>query len=135
MKHLIFFDGKCGLCDRLVQFLIKRDNKNLFVFAPLQGKTAAAELKSLPEEFKTIDSVILIENYSTDQQQIYVLSKGALRVCWLLGGKWILIGWLSFLPSFLFDWIYRIVAKNRHRLFPQDVCQLPDPNTKERFLP
>lgn len=28
-----------------------------------------------------------------------------------------MIGSLSFLPAFLFDWGYRLIAKNRHRFF------------------
>lgn len=134
-KHLIFFDGECGLCDQVVQLVLKIDKQGLFLFAPLQGETAKRELKSLPAEYKQLDSLILIENYNTPKQKFYVLGQGAFRICWLLAGKWALLGWISFLPPFLYNWGYRLVARNRHRLFDKDVCQLPDPTARKRFLP
>jgi predicted DCC family thiol-disulfide oxidoreductase YuxK len=133
-SHLVFYDGQCGLCDQTVQQLLKVDKNEIFDFAPLQGTTAAIYLKDIPFELKNIDSFILIENYKTNDRKIYVLANGILRICWLLGGGWMLIGWLSFLPSFLFNWAYRLVARNRHRFFPQTQCFLPPPNQKDRFL-
>ncbi|MFO1023314.1 MAG: DCC1-like thiol-disulfide oxidoreductase family protein, partial [Planctomycetales bacterium] len=44
---IVFFDGVCGLCDSMVNFLILRDRKHCLRYAPLQGETAA---KLLPEE-------------------------------------------------------------------------------------
>lgn len=133
-KHLVFYDGQCGLCDHIVQFILERDKENLFVFAPLQGKTAKIELQNLPEEFKNEDSLVLIENYQTEGRKFYVLGQGALRVCWLLGGMWGLLGVLSYLPAFLYNWGYRIVARNRHKFFKNDRCVVPSANQRDRFL-
>lgn len=129
-KHLIFYDGSCGLCDHAVQFTLKRDQRGLFAFAPLQGETAKKMLREVPPE----DSLVLIEDY-TSHPRIYQLGKGAFRILWLLGGVWAFLGLISFLPSFLYDWAYRLVAKHRHRFFNTPTCQLPDPTQKERFLP
>lgn len=131
-NHLVFYDGHCGLCDRTVQFLLKIDTDKNFVFAPLQGETAKILLLSLPEVYKSADSLILMENYNSNPQ-FYVLGKGALRICWLLGGPWAFLGVLNFLPSFLYNWVYRIVAHNRRKLF-KSACVLPDPSLKDRFL-
>ncbi len=133
--HLVFYDGQCGLCDLTVQTLLQLDKHHRFVFAPLQGTTAAHYLQSLPLELKSVDSLILIENYKSQDNHIYALSQAVFRICWLLGGGWKLAGLLAFLPPFLFDWAYRLVARNRHRFFPQTQCVLPPPNQKERFLP
>lgn len=133
--HLLFYDGQCGLCDHIVQFLLKADIEHQFVFAPLQGSTAAIVLKELPEEYKTVDSLVLVENYQAADQKFYVMGKGAFRILWLLGSWWSVLGVFSFLPSFLYDWGYRLVAHNRHRFFSQSVCVLPDPSNKTRFLP
>lgn len=135
LRHLVFYDGECGLCDQTVQFILKKDKEKQFVFAPLQGSTAEKYLKDLPLNFKTLDSVILVEDYKSLNPHTYVMSKAIFRIMWLLGGELTLIGWLSFLPSFLFNWGYRLVARNRHRLFPQTACQIPDPNQRDRFLP
>lgn len=133
-RHLVFYDGACGLCDHAVQFILNHDHQSLFDFAPLQGKTAAKSLQTLPSEVRTADSLILIENYHTNKPEIYIFGKGALRILWLLGGVWSLPGAISWLPSWLYDWGYRLVAKNRHRLFDNDRCVIPPPDQKKRFL-
>jgi predicted DCC family thiol-disulfide oxidoreductase YuxK len=134
-KHLVFYDGECGFCDYIVQFIMKQDSKELFDFAPLQGTTAAKMLKQLPPEIVNKDSLILIEDYQTSHSHVYVLGKGAFRICWLLGSAWAIPGMISFLPSFLYDWGYRLVAKNRKKLFKNESCVIPTKEKKDRFLP
>ncbi|MEM1282390.1 MAG: DCC1-like thiol-disulfide oxidoreductase family protein [Chlamydiota bacterium] len=133
-QHLVFYDGECGLCDRVVQIVLEADKKKIFLFAPLQGETSAKELRDVPEDVKQADSVILIENYTTENEKLTIYGKAAFRIMWLLGGKWKLLGWLSFLPAFLYDWGYWIVAGNRHRFFRQDICIIPPASENERFL-
>jgi len=133
-KHLVFYDGECGLCDHVVQFLLQVDKRGVFLFAPLQGKTAAERLKDIPPEMKTADSLILIENFQSPNESLSIYGKGAFRIAWLLGGPWRLVGWLSFLPAFLYDWGYRLVARNRHRFFKKEICRLPDEGARHRFL-
>lgn len=133
MKHLVFYDGACGLCDHIVQFLLKIDKKRNFIFAPLQGKTFINFFKNNSDIYQRTDSLILIENYQT-KTQIYRYGKGAFRIAWLLGGPWKLIGWIHFLPSLLYDWAYFIIARNRHFFFRNQTCFLPDLNQKDRFL-
>ncbi len=135
LSHLVFYDGNCGLCDRVVQFVFNEDKIQLFVFAPLQGETASRFLRNLPPEIRFTDSLILIENYRSSYPRVSILAKGALRIGWLLGWPWMMAGLLSFLPGWMFDWAYRLVAANRHRFFPQDQCFIPPANQKERFLP
>lgn len=134
-KHLVFYDGVCGLCDHAVQFILFHDSKALFDFAPLQGQTASEMLKSLPADIRNADSLILIENYKSADPHIYIYGKGAFRILWLLGGLWTLPGSISWLPSWLYDWGYRLVARNRHRLFSSDSCVIPPPDKQQRFLP
>jgi predicted DCC family thiol-disulfide oxidoreductase YuxK len=132
--HLIFYDGECGLCDLAVQFVIQRDVNKLFFFAPLQGKTASNLLQGIPAEYKNSDSLILIEDFQSDHPKISILAKGALRICSLLGGALTPLGWLYSLPAPLTNWAYRLVARNRHRLFPLQ-CTLPTKENASRFLP
>lgn len=133
-SHLVFYDGECGLCDRVVQLLIKFDRQEQFAFAPLKGSTAALYLQDLPEDLKNIDSLILIENYAINPK-IYTQSGAVFRIFWLLGGVGLLIGWLSFLPSVLFDWFYRWIARNRYRFFKNNSCFVPPKDQDGRFLP
>ncbi len=133
MSHLVFYDGECGLCDHVVRWLLPRDDKKQFLFAPLQGKTAQEVLSHLPEEIKKADSVILVENYRQDDESVSIYGKAAFRIAWLLGGKWKLMGWLNFLPAVLYDWGYRLVARNRKKIFGE-TCLVPDSSYQDRFL-
>lgn len=136
MKHLVFYDGTCGFCSSAVQWILKRDKQEIFAFSPLQGETAKTMLKDLPDSVKDVDSLILVENYeSPSERRYYILGKGALRISWLLGGVWSVCGALSFLPSAPADLVYRFIAKHRHHLFGRDVCVIPKPEERHRFLP
>lgn len=130
--HLVFYDGQCGFCDRVVNFILKADKKELFVFAPLQGETAK---KMVPEYSEQLDTLVLIEDYRGQNRKTYIQSKAVFRILWLLGGGWMLLGWLYFLPSWMFDWGYRLVARNRGKLFSKESCQIPEQKTREKFLP
>lgn len=122
MSHslIVFYDGECALCNRAVRYLLKHKP---FQFAPLQGQTAKEKLKAPI----SLDSLILWEDGKE-----YRLGKGALRICWHLGGPWKALGLFSFLPTFLADVLYRLVAKNRH-LFGKQIEELPP--HEGRFLP
>ncbi len=131
-KHLVFYDGRCGLCDRIVQFILSKDREGRFLFAPLEGETA--KKYHFPPKVKDADSLILIENLGSDER-IYLFSKAAFRIFWHLGGVWRLFGWLGFFPGFIFNWAYHLIAHLRYRLFGKVVCKIPDPDLKDRFLP
>lgn len=132
-RHLVFYDGKCGFCDQVVQFLFKIDREKIFLFAPLQGKTASQVLRGLPPAYRKEDTLVLVENYREMNEKFYILGKAAFRILWLLGGAWRLLGWISFFPSFLYNWGYRLIARYRHK-FPLKSCQLPHVEDS-RFLP
>lgn len=134
MKHLVFYDGECGFCDRSVQLLLKLDQEKLFAFAPLQGTTAKQFLKGDPARLE-LDTLVLIENYQSSESSTCLYGKAVFRILWLLGGFWVLLGWISFLPGFLYNWCYRLVARNRNWFFGSDVCKLPDTENRDRFLP
>ena len=126
MKHLVFYDGACGLCDATVQFILNHDTHDLFVFAPLGGETAKKYLHIDP----AIDSVVLVENYKTDPKT-YIQSQAVFKILYALGGFYTLPGLLSFLPPSLFNWGYRFVARNRHKWF-DPACLL---RNNPKFLP
>ncbi|MCH9627469.1 MAG: hypothetical protein S4CHLAM2_11090 [Chlamydiales bacterium] len=114
---IIFYDGMCPLCNRAVRFLLAADAKKQFYFAPLEGETAQSKLKNLRSKHPDLDTLVLYINADT----VLIEGRAALRILWVLGGRYALLGWLSFLPSFLFDAIYRLVARYRFRLFSKKV--------------
>lgn len=134
-QHLLLYDGECGLCDGVVQAVLRRDHQKRFCFAPLQGLTAAKYLQQMSSRDVGNDSVILIDSFRLPTARVYLRSSAVWRVCWHLGGIWKPLGLLSFLPGWLFDWGYRIVARMRYRLFGRISCRIPPAQSEERFLP
>lgn len=133
--HLVFYDGSCGFCDRIVMCLYQADQEGKFGFAPLEGKTAEKELKELTPEQKSADSMILIENFHQDNQRVLIYGKAALRTAWLMGGAWRFLGIFYYLiPAFITDFFYRLVAKNRHLFISQKECVIPPKDDRDRFL-
>ena len=122
-RHLLFYDGHCGLCDGAVRFLARVDKKQHFLFAPLDGNHAQRLLANLSDEDRSAESFILLEEYST-APRCYLYGKAALRIAWLLGGPWRLVGLFHFLPSCLYNWVYRFIARHRYSLFGLRACTL-----------
>nr|WP_310174884.1 thiol-disulfide oxidoreductase DCC family protein [Neobacillus niacini] len=129
MERIILFDGVCNLCNHSVQFIIKRDTSGIFKFASIQGGTG----KRIVTKYglaPDLDSFILIE-----KEKVYIKSTAALRVCSGLKGGWKLFAILMIVPTFIRDYIYDIIAKNRYKWFgKKNSCMLPSPELRERFL-
>ena len=43
-QPVLFFDGVCGLCNKFIDFLLRRKNIKRLRFSPLQGETAKQAL-------------------------------------------------------------------------------------------
>lgn len=128
-RPIIFFDGVCGLCNRLVNFLLPRDTQGIFRFATLQGETAR---KYLPESDRINPSSSIL----LDRGKRYSRSTGAVRILMKLGGGWAVLGAIAWLvPWPLRDLAYKGLAAVRYRLFGKsDTCRLPRPEERGRFL-
>lgn len=127
---IILFDGVCNLCNRSVQFILKRDKKAYFQFAALQSEAGQAFLKDLGKDAEQFNSVVLIE-----KGKVYEKSTAALRIARHLGGAWPLLYGFYIVPAFIRDGVYSWIARNRYRWFGQkEHCMMPQPEWKERFL-
>lgn len=127
---VVFFDGVCGLCNSLINFLITRDRKHCLRYAPLQGETAA---RLLPESERRDLRYMLFQ----DEQGLSRKSTAVSRMLCHLGGVWGLLGRVLWaIPRPLRDWGYGIVARNRYRWFGKhESCRMPKPEERELFLP
>ncbi|MFN5169650.1 MAG: thiol-disulfide oxidoreductase DCC family protein [Cyclobacteriaceae bacterium] len=129
MSHpVILFDGVCNLCNSSVQFVIRNDPSGHFRFAALQSDFARDQLKKF-QVADGLDSIVLIED-----GVLYTRSTAALRVSrhlrgwsWLYAFRWV--------PRFLRDAVYNLIARHRYRLFGrQQECMLPTPELRARFI-
>lgn len=129
-KPIIFFDGVCNLCNASVQFVIRHDRNAVFVFAPLQGKTAKNILP--PEKISASDLQSFILHLDG---KIFTQSTAALKVARRLDGWPRMLYGFIIVPAFIRNAVYRMIAKNRYRWFgKKDACMLPTPSIKARFL-
>ena len=129
-KPLLLFDGICNLCNSSVQFIIRHDPEQKFLFASLQSDKGQEILKELGLNAKEFNSLILIEN-----GKAYMRSTGALRIARHLSGLWKFLYIFIIIPSFIRDFLYNFVAHNRYRFFgKKDHCMIPTPELKARFL-
>lgn len=127
---IILFDGVCNLCNSSINFVIKRDKKNLFQFATLQEQPGQALLKKYNINTLDTDSIILIAN-----NKAYVKSTAALHIAKDLKGGWPLLYGFMIIPTFVRNWVYDFVARNRYKWYgKKDSCMIPSPALKDKFL-
>ncbi|MCK0159653.1 thiol-disulfide oxidoreductase DCC family protein [Allomuricauda sp. F6463D] len=130
-KKIILFDGVCNLCNSSVQFVIKRDKKDLFRYAALQSDIGQQLVAQRHIDTLTIDSIILIE----PGVAYYTKSDAALEIAKDLGGLWKLTAIFAWIPTSVRNVIYDFVAKNRYKWFgKKESCMIPTPELKAKFL-
>jgi predicted DCC family thiol-disulfide oxidoreductase YuxK len=134
-KHLILYDGICGLCNKFTQLVLKHDKNDLFRFASLQSKTANEILKNYGYSNNNLDTVYVIENYEKDNQKIYMRAKAIIFVLEQLRLLFSPVNLLKILPDTFLNCAYDMVAKSRYRLFGQsDQCILPKESDSNKFI-
>ena len=127
----VLFDGVCNLCSSSVQFILKRDKKNQFLFGSLQGEYGQEVLRKYQLPATSLHSFILLEG-----DKLYTHSSGALRMLKHLGGGWQLLYACIIVPKFIRDGVYNWIARNRYKWFgKKEVCWVPKPEWRGKFLP
>ncbi|SRR5260370_33594846 len=147
MPHpIILYDGVCGLCNRLNQFVLRRDPDAIFRFASLQSPFAARILTRHGGDLQDLDTVYVVVNHDLTKhdvtkethadERLLSRSDAVLFVLKQLGGIWKLLGlFLQVLPRPVRDAAYCLVARNRYRIFGRfETCMLPSPEYRDRFL-
>jgi predicted DCC family thiol-disulfide oxidoreductase YuxK len=133
---IVLYDGVCGLCNRGVQFLLKRDKRARLQFASLQSDFAAKVLERHRLDPNDLDTVYVVVNHDQPDEKVLDRSAAVLRAWHELGGAWKLLASISrIIPLGLRDLVYRFVATNRYRVFGKfESCMLPSPDQRSRFL-
>jgi predicted DCC family thiol-disulfide oxidoreductase YuxK len=127
---VILFDGVCNLCNASVLFIIDRDPRGHFAFAPLQSEYAAALLREHGRQGDALATVLLIED-----GRVYDRSSAALRIARRLSGLWPLLSVFRIVPRPLRDLAYDRLARHRYRWFGRtEACRVPTPDLRNRFL-
>lgn len=132
----MLYDGVCGLCDWGVQFILKRDHHDRFRFVALQSDTAATILRRHGLSAAEMSTFYIVDHLETDGEVALDRGRAILRVLRRLGGFWAFLGALGrIVPRVLLDAGYRLVSRNRYRVFGKlDACRLPTPAERAKFV-
>lgn len=129
-RPIIVFDAECLLCSANAHFVLRHDRKGRFLLASMQCAAGAALYRRFGIDPADPDTLIVIEGDSLRRDSDAVLAVWA-----GLGWPWRAAAILGAIPRMLRDPIYRLIARNRYRLFGRrDTCWLPDPAFRDRML-
>jgi predicted DCC family thiol-disulfide oxidoreductase YuxK len=132
---VLFYDGVCGLCNRLLRFVMRRDRRGAIRFAPLQSAYAVETLARHGKDAARLDTVYVLVGGGAGER-VLAQSRAILHVLRELGGGWrIFAAIVGVLPTVVLNVGYRFVARIRYRLFGKyEACQLPSPEERARFV-
>jgi len=127
--HILLFDAECILCNKSVQYIIKHDTKKQFKFASLQSDIGQQLLKENQLSSQDFSTVVYI-----NKSIVYTKSTAAIRVFSELGTIHKIALMFLFVPQFIRDFCYNLVAANRDKLFKDGTCLIPSKELNERIL-
>ena len=132
---LILYDGVCGLCNRSVRFVLKRDRKGAFRFASLQSSAGREILTRHGITPDALDTFYVIPDFGLASERVLSKSSAAIYTAARLGGIWQAAAMLRLLPLRVRDRVYDTIARHRYRMFGRyDTCPLPEPAYRDRFI-
>jgi len=130
-KQLILFDGICNLCNSSVQYVIKHDSKDKFMFTALQSEVGQQIIKEYNIDTAKTDSILLY----TPEVGISSKSTAALKIAFQLGFPNNLLCVFFIIPPFVRNYVYDYIAKNRYKWYgKKESCMIPTPELKSKFL-
>lgn len=128
--NIILFDSECILCNRALQFILKRDRNDCFMVASLHSQLTRSYLEY--KNYHTNDlmnSVILL-----DGKNILTESTAILKIAKCLP-YWRFLYCLRLVPGWMRDPIYRYVANNRYKWSGKtEKCMVPLPEIKAKLF-
>ncbi|MBK8737896.1 MAG: DUF393 domain-containing protein [Saprospiraceae bacterium] len=115
---IVFFDGECIFCNRIVLYLMQCDKKNRLLFSSLQGHL----FESLRVKYglkNDINSIVVEQN-----ELFYFKSEAVIIILNSLPFRFRLLGRiLNLIPIVLMNRVYDLIAKNRS-MFYRKKCDL-----------
>lgn len=131
-RHVVVYDGVCGMCNAFVRFTLARDPDGRFAFAALDDPWASERLE---RDGRLADRLYVIADAGTSDERVLQRSDAALFVVARVRGPWRIARVLRFVPRAIRDTVYRLVARLRYALSGRlDACPAPPPEHRARFL-
>jgi predicted DCC family thiol-disulfide oxidoreductase YuxK len=133
--HLVLYDGVCGLCNRLLEFLLHHDRRLVFCFASLQSATGRAMVARYGGNPDDASSFYVVADFRTAHARALRKSDAAVFVAAQLGWPWRWLRAAAAVPAPLRDAVYDVIASTRYRIFGRsNQCLLPGDEVRHRFV-
>jgi predicted DCC family thiol-disulfide oxidoreductase YuxK len=121
-QSIIFFDGACNLCNNFVKVVLTNEVESKYQFCSLQSDFAIQFLTKNGFNLN-VDSIIVYEN-----SVFFIISSN-------LKYPYKLLSIFKFIPTFINNYFYDIIAKNRYKFFGKTkTCWVMKPEYMNRFL-
>jgi predicted DCC family thiol-disulfide oxidoreductase YuxK len=139
-RLVVVFDGYCGLCNRTVRWLVRRDRRDRLRYVASESEIAAALLArhgiSLPDAESGPTTILVVLSFGGSEEQVLARSEAVLALLTELPQPWpavaVALGWI---PRPLRDLGYRLVARWRYRIWGRlEICTISGAHERERFL-
>ena len=129
-KQIILFDGVCNFCNDWVNYIIQKDQRDVFRFVASQSEIGLEIQKHLGILDRKIDSIVLYipnQAYFIKSDAVLEIAKSLPYLSWLRLFK--------IIPTSLRNPIYDYIAKNRYKWFgKKENCMLPTAEIRGKFL-
>jgi predicted DCC family thiol-disulfide oxidoreductase YuxK len=133
---VILYDGVCGLCNRLIQLVLKHNSQDQFRFASLQSDFATRVLRRHGADPENLDTMYVVFDQGLPEERLSSRSDAAVVVLKELGRAWAALAVIfESLPGWVRNWTYDLIARNRYRIFGKyDFCPIPKEKDRSKFL-
>lgn len=127
---IVLFDAECVLCSANAQFILIHDRAGRFHLASMQGAVGYALLLAHGMNPADPTSILVIDGAKVRKDSDAVLS-----IYEGLGFPWRLASVLRVIPAFVRDPLYRLIARNRYRIFgKRPTCWVAPEQYRSRML-
>ena len=123
-------DAECSLCAKGAGWIARNDGPCEFRIIPAQSGPGRGLLEHYGLDPDDPASWLYVED-----GKAFASLDALIQVGLRLGGVWKALIILRLIPRSIRDWLYRLVARNRYRLFGRaELCVLPDPEIRKRLV-
>lgn len=128
-QPVIVFDGLCVFCSAHARFVLRHDRAEHFRLAAMQGEEGRALYRRFGIDPADPDTLIVVTGDRALRD-----SDAVLAIWRALGFPWRLLALGGLVPRAIRDPLYRLVARNRYRLFGRrEQCRVPDAADRMRL--
>lgn len=129
-RSIVVFDGNCVLCSANAQFILRHDRRGVFLLTTMQSEAGNGLYRRFGIDPTNPETFIIAKGDECLRQSDAVLDIWA-NLDW----PWRALTVFRLVPRPIRDWLYRLVARNRYRVFGRrDTCWVPSKEQSERIL-